>query len=83
VIGRGIARVAFGSGLTLSAPPAFSHEAAFHGPALLAGVINYLSQQFQIYLRRAVLRRVVGGGAGSRASRMKSKSCCQESNGQY
>ena len=43
MIGRGIAGVALGSGLTLSAAPAFPHEAAFHGPALLTGAINYLS----------------------------------------
>jgi urease accessory protein len=43
VIGRGIARLALGSGLTLSAPLALSHEAASHAPALLTGAINYLS----------------------------------------
>ena len=43
MIRRGIIRAALGSGLSLWAPLAFPHEAAFHVPASLAGAVNYLS----------------------------------------
>lgn len=43
MIGRGSTRAALGSGLSLWAPLAVSHEAAFHVPASLAGAVNYLS----------------------------------------
>ena len=43
MIGRGITRAALGSGLSLWAPLAFAHEAAFHFPPSLAGAVNYVS----------------------------------------
>lgn len=43
MIGQAITRAALGLGLSLWLPLAFPHEAAFHGPALLAGAVNYLS----------------------------------------
>ena len=43
MIGRAITRAALGLGLSMWTPLAFPHEAAFHGPASLAGAVNYLS----------------------------------------
>ena len=43
MIGRGVTRATLGSGLALWAPLVFPHGAAFHGPAWLAGAVNYLS----------------------------------------
>ena len=43
MIGRSIAHAPLGLGLSLWAPLAFPHEAAFHVPAALAGAVNYVS----------------------------------------
>jgi hypothetical protein len=65
VIGRGITRAALWSGLALWAPLAFPHEAAFHGPAWLAGAVNYLSGV--AYVLGAIAMGLLAGQCGRNA----------------
>jgi hydrogenase/urease accessory protein HupE len=65
VIARGITIAAFWSGLALWAPLVFPHEAAFHGPAWLAGAVNYLSGV--AYVLGAIAMGLLAGQCGRNA----------------